>query len=76
MSPSLPDIFANAFLCRWDKALINIAIMFTACLLLVYVAKNWGLLLLPATVPYDIITAAVATLIAVVIGVARKNSWL
>lgn len=72
-SSNFPDFCAQAFLCRWDKATTNIALMFAASVLFVHAAKSVGLLFSPSDVAVDFATAVVVTLMAVGLGILRKK---
>lgn len=69
---SFPAFCANIFLCRWDKALINITLCFALSLFIVHIAKTNGLLLLPHAFLLDIATSALATAIAIGVGIFHK----
>ena len=72
---SLPDFCAQAFLCRWDKAMVNIALMFSVFLLIVIASKSLGILFSPSTLVIDTTTATLATAAVIGLGYLRKISF-
>lgn len=72
-SSNFPDFCAQAFLCRWDKATTNIALMFAVSVLFIHAGKSVGLLFSPSDIAVDFATAIVVTLMAISLGVLRKK---
>lgn len=62
-----------AFWCRWDKALINISILFWISFGLVKAGKYIGLLFGPSTLINDITTAFIATTALLTAGLINKS---
>lgn len=72
-SSSFPDFCAQAFLCRWDKATTNIALMFAVSVVFIHAGKRAGLLFSPSDMVIDFTTGVVVTLLAVGLGILRKK---
>ena len=70
---SFLELCAQAFLCRLDKAITNIALMFAGSVVFVLSGKRAGLLLSPSDTVIDLTTGVVVTLLAVGLGILRKK---
>jgi len=62
-----------AFWCRWDKALINISILFWVSFGLVKGGKHIGLLFSPSNLINDIATALIVTTTLLTAGLINKS---
>jgi hypothetical protein len=70
---SLMDLCAARLSCRWDRALFNSALTFLAVLLVVKIARIFGLLVSTQGTFTDIVIALMATLGYVALGVYHNR---
>lgn len=67
------EFCAESFLCRWDKALLNIVLLFIVALGFVNAGKHLGVLMGSADPVQDFGTAFVVVLMTLVIGAQHKT---
>lgn len=67
------EFCAESFLCRWDKALLNIVLLFIVALGFVNAGKNFGVLMGSADPVQDFGTSFAVVIMALVIGMQHKT---
>ena len=73
MKLTLLEFCAQTFLCRWDKSLLNIVLLFLTSLLAVKVGKHYGILLGEQATILDMSTALFVTVMVLLAGYIEKR---
>jgi len=68
-----PDFCHRTFLCQWDKATLNIAVLFMISAVMVQAGRESGILFSPSTYLSNLVTAFIVVVLTVGVGYARKK---
>lgn len=71
-----PEFCSQAFLCCWNKAIVNIVLLFALSVVFVNAGKRAGVLFSPSDLTIDLVTGVVVTILIVGLGFLRKSGYL